>query len=157
MDNGYSMKRDKQPIFAEWAEQARFLAAEPHGELSVVDNFGNAIAKNNWTANRDPDAPEWVDTLNLLVEYDSLKTEAIQSMWTHNFLLDVPKLTRAAVDDLLKGNNIVEPKRARLFDDYRAAYHSFIAERDASGLNVFPQVDGEQLDGAYWKDNKINF
>ena len=98
-----------------------------------------------------------VDTLKLLLEYDRLEETAIQRMWVKNFLFDAEKLSRAAVGDLLTGKSRVEPKRTRLFEDYQAAYYSFIAEREGSGYYEFEREVWDQLDGKYWQDNEINF
>jgi len=156
-DNGNSLKERKASRFEGDCERAVFLPSAPHGELSVCDNCANAVAKNAWVAERNNSDPEWIDTLKLLRAYDRLDPAAIRRMGTRNFLLDQKQPTRIAVEEILKGNDRVEPKRVRLFEDYRAAYYSFLAEREASGVHEFVAEDGRQVDGPYWASNKKKF
>ena len=93
-DGGNSFKIDGEFILADGADRLEILPSATHGELSPLDNKINAIAKNQWC--RDEFSKQ---DLYLLWCFDWSEPAAIKSCWTQNFMLDVKKLSLAAIMD----------------------------------------------------------
>jgi hypothetical protein len=152
-DAGNAFKKDGEFILGDGADKVSIMPTEPHGEISVLDNNGFGTAKNWWRAERK----KWCGDdfskqgLYLLWCIDYVKQDVIERMWTRNFLLDVPKLSLAALDERLSGkDNLTFANQVRMWQ-YVEAYKEFLAEKGQ-------EVDGELLcaldsglDGGYWK------
>jgi hypothetical protein len=135
-DNGPAYKKNGVDLIAQYAARVETLEPVTHGETSVIDRYVNSVAKAAWVTKRVPDAPEWVDALNLLLEYDKVDSRAIKSMWANNFLLDRKRLTIQAVEDQLRNTQKVETPRDRRHAQYKAAYHAHMeAKEGGEGSN----------------------
>ncbi len=116
-DHGGAFKKDREFILAERADRVVPFPPEQHGELSVLDNKLNAVAKQMWRQERHNADFAW-DAFLLFVELHRVGQASITSWWTHNFLLDVPEVTLSVVDDRLKAVNGRCPVRQDLADQY---------------------------------------
>jgi hypothetical protein len=149
-DAGFAFKMDGEYILAEQATRVVVLPPEQHGELSVLDNKVNAVAKALWVAHRHNQDFAW-DAFLLLVYLERVGQDSITSFWTKNFLLDVPELTLKAVEERLSNVNGRPPLRQHLADEYVDAYCEWAEDHD----EVTPEYEGNVplggLDGPYWK------
>ena len=111
-----------------------------------MDNKINAIAKNQWRAERFGDDFSKQD-LYLLWCFDWAEPAAIKSCWTQNFMLDVKKLSLAATADQLRGTKFL---RGKIMEKYIAAYKSW-REKQGRGMEESEfQALESSLDGSYW-------
>lgn len=149
-DAGGAFKKDGEYILSERADRVVVLPPVQHGELSVLDNKVNAVAKAQWRAARHNEDFSW-DAFLLLVYLERVGQDSITSFWTKNFLLDEPQLTVEAVERRLSKVNKRDMVRAGLADKYADAYATWAEEHD----EVVPVYDGDVplggLDGPYWK------
>jgi hypothetical protein len=148
-DAGGSFKIDKTLILAERAEKVIVLPSEQHGELSVLDNKLNAVAKQVWRQERHNQDFAW-DAFLLLVKLESVGEEPIISWWRTNFMLDLPEITCSLVDERLTHVNGDVPLRQYLAEKYLASYDEWCQENDEQELIYEPDVEGGGLDGQYW-------
>ena len=141
---------DGEYILAEHADRVVVLPPMQHGELSVLDNKVNAVAKALWRSHRHNQDFAW-DAFLLLVDLENVGQDSIKSFWDKNFLLDVPELTLRAVEERLSQVNGRCPLRQHLADQYADAYALWAEEHD----EVIPVYEGDVpiggLDGSYWK------
>ena len=149
-DQGGAFKLDREYILGEQADRVAPLPAEQHGELSVLDNKLNAVAKQKWRSYRHNGDHAW-DGFLLLVELEQVGQDSITSWWTYNFLLGVPEITLTAVRDCLREVKGRRPIRQDLADLYEDKYAEWLDEND----EVKPVYEGDVpegvLDGDYWK------
>jgi hypothetical protein len=149
-DQGGSFKLDGEFILAERSEAVIVFPAEQHGELSVLDNKLNAVAKHKWHQERHNADFAW-DAFLLFVELHRVGQDSISSWWTFNFLLDVPVLTLTAVENRLKESNGRRPIRQDLADQYDQQYSIWLQDHDEVELVYEGDEEEDALDGAYWK------
>ena len=149
-DAGGAFKKDGESILVEHADRVVVLPSVQHGELSVLDNKVNAVAKAQWRAGRHNEDFSW-DAFLLLVYLERVGQDAITSYWTQNFMLDMPELTVEAVEKRLTHINGAPPVRQHLADQYIDAYATWAEEHN----EVVPVYEGDVplggLDGPYWK------
>jgi len=149
-DAGGAFKKDGEYIFAERSDKVIVLPPVQHGELSVLDNKVNAVAKAQWRAARHNEDFSW-DAFLLLVYLERVGQDSITSFWTKNFLLDEQQLTVKAVETQLNQVNKRDMVRASLAEKYVDAYAVWAEEHD----EMVPRYDGDVplggLDGSYWK------
>ena len=101
-DGGGAFKKNGEYLFElDGADRVVVFPAEQHGELSVLDNKLNAVAKHKWRQHRHNGDFSW-DAFVLLAELSRVQQSSISKWWRHNFLLDVPTLTVAAVEERLQ-------------------------------------------------------
>ncbi len=91
-DQGNSFKMDRQWMLAEIANCVEPLPTAQHGELSVLDNKLNGVAKQMWRQHRHNGNFSW-DAFLLFVELGRVGQDSIQSWWRFNFLLVFPDIT----------------------------------------------------------------
>lgn len=149
-DASGAFKMDGEYILAEVANRVVVLPPDQHGELSVLDNKVNAVAKAQWRANRHNQDFAW-DAFLLLVYLERVGQDSITSFWTKNFLLDVPELSVRAVEQRLNEVNRRDIVRQHLADKYADAYGQWAEDHN----EVVPVYEGDVplggLDGPYWK------
>ena len=150
-DQGGAFKKDGEFVFEiDGADRVVAFPAEQHGELSVLDNKLNAVAKHKWRQHRHNGDFSW-DAFVLLVELSRVKQSSISKWWRHNFLLDVPTLTVAAVEERLRAVKNREPLRQRLSDYYEDCYTTWTEEHNEVELGYEGDEALGGLDGEYWK------
>lgn len=149
-DLGGAFKKDREFILDERSEKVIPFPAEQHGELSVLDNKLNAVAKTKWRKERHTADFSW-DSFLLFVELHRVDQESISSWWTFNFLLDVPHLTLAAVEKRLKESNGRLPVRQELADRYDQQYSIWLQDHDEVELVYEGDLVDDELDGPYWQ------
>ena len=120
-DAGNSFKLDGEFILEEDFKMLLVFPPEQHGELFVLDNKLNAVAKNIWRAKRQNDDFAY-DALLLLKCIDDVKQKHITSWWMSNFMIDTKNLTLTSVKQSLskvKGKQILrESKKERYIESY---------------------------------------
>lgn len=149
-DAGGSFKINKQLILGERADEVIVLPPDQHGELSVLDNKLNAVAKKLWRQDRCDHDFSW-DAFLLLRKLQDVGEDSIISWWRTNFMLDLPEITRSLVDERLTHVNGDVPVRQYLAEKYEASYDEWKEENDEQDLVYEPDIEGGGLDGAYWK------
>ena len=149
-DHGGAFKKDREFILAERSDRVVALPPEQHGELSVLDNKLNAVAKHMWRKDRHNADFAW-DAFLLFVELHRVGQDSITSWWTHNFLLDVRELTLSAVEGRLNEVNGHRPIRQDLADQYDEQYLLWREDNEEHELIYEPDVEEGGLDGGYWK------
>ncbi len=149
-DHGGAFKMDREFILSERADRVVAFPPEQHGELSVLDNKLNAVAKHKWRADHHNADFSW-DAFLLFVELHRVGQDSITSWWTHNFLLDIVEPTLSAVDDRLKEVNGHRPIRQDLSDQYEHQYLMWLEDHDEVELIYEGDVEDGGLDGTYWK------
>ncbi|MES2626687.1 MAG: hypothetical protein V4628_15480 [Pseudomonadota bacterium] len=149
-DLGGAFKKDPKFILDERSEKVIPFPTEQHGELSVLDNKLNAVAKTKWRQERHNADFSW-DAFLLFVELHRVDQESISSWWTFNYLLNVPHLTLAAVEKRLKGQ-----MDGYLFD--RSSLTATISntriwlqDHDEVELVYEGDLVDDELDGPYWQ------
>ena len=150
-DHGGAFKMDREFVLADRADRVVALPPEQHGELSILDNKLNAVAKQMWRQERHNADFAW-DAFLLFVMLHRVGQDSIISWWTHNFLLDVPEVTLRAVDDRLKESNGGRPLRQDVADQYDQLFSTWSEEHDEVELVYEPDIEAGELDGAYWKN-----
>ena len=150
VDAGGAFKLDGDQIVAGSARRVEVMPAAQHGELSVLDNKVNAVAKAQWRQLRHNIDHSW-DAFLLLVCLERVGQDSITSFWKHNLLLDAPAVTVSAVEDRLAEVNGAPPIRQHLADKYTEAYASWAQDHE----EVDPIYEGDiptgGLNGSYWK------
>lgn len=150
-DHGGAFKKDGEFIMlADGADRVVPLPPEQHGELSVLDNKLNAVAKQMWRQHRHNGDFSW-DAFLLLVELHRVGQDSIESWWKHNFLLDVREVTLGAVQERLNAVNGRRPIRQDRADYYDQCYSCWLEENDEVELGYEGDEELGGLDGAYWK------
>lgn len=149
-DGGPAYKINGQYILADGANRLVVLPSEQHGKLSPLDNWLNAIAKNLWRADRTNSNFSY-DALILLKKLESVGQLDITKMWTHNFMLDAPKVTLTAVEEMLGEVRSKTPVRQVCADQYRDAYMSWSEMHTEIPLGQMSVELEQDLDGVYWK------
>ncbi len=149
-DQGGSFKMDREFILAERSQKVIPFPAEQHGELSVLDNKLNAVAKQQWRNNRHNGDFAW-DAFLLFVELHRVGQDSIRSWWTFNFLLDIPLITLKAVDDRLKEVSGGRPIRQDLADQYDKQYSIWLQDHDEVELIYEGDLVEEELDDDHSK------
>jgi hypothetical protein len=123
-DHGGSFKKDSEFILlVDGADLVVPLPSEQHGELSVLDNKLNAVAKQMWRQHRHNGDFSW-DAFLLFVELHQVGQDSIESWWKHNFLLDAAEVTLGAVLERLNAVNGKRPIRQDRADYYDQCYSS---------------------------------
>jgi hypothetical protein len=79
-----AFKLDGDQIIAGSARRVEVMPAAQHGELSVLDNKVNAVAKAHWRQLRYNIDHAFL----LLVCLERVGQDSITSFWKHNLLLD---------------------------------------------------------------------
>jgi transposase len=148
-DAGGAFKMDGEYILEDGANCVVVLPPLQHGELSVLDNKLNAVAKQIWKAQRtNTDFAH--DALLLLHCFNSVSDESISSWWDHNFLLQAPQVTLKAVEEQLSKVNGKAPVRQALADYYDASYQAWLEEHEEVEEGVRADTPEGGLDGSYW-------
>lgn len=132
-DQGGAFKMDGEFIFEEDADCVRTMPPDQHGELSVLDNKLNAVAKNRWRAMRKGEDFAY-DALILLKCLGEVSQQSITKWWRSNFMLDFPELTLEKVKAHLrtgKGNHELRDAKREV---YLESYAQWEFERYAQGL-----------------------
>ena len=128
-DDGNSWKPKGEDIFLEYkAARVSVMPSNPHGMIFPNDFNYHSVAKEAERASRPDDATDADITFRTLHYLGEVKTDAIRSFWTHNFMLDVEKPTLAAFVDMLKGNKNFNEKRQQLHRECIDAYDAFVAQ-----------------------------
>ena len=84
-------------LLEEYADMLCIFPPEQHGELSVLDNKLNAVAKKLWREKRE-DKDFSYDALLLLKCIGDVKQSSITEWWEENFMLKTKNLTLEAVE-----------------------------------------------------------
>ena len=149
-DAGPAFKFKGEYILGDGADRLVVFPPDQHGQLSPLDNKLNAVAKTLWRAERKMEDFSW-DALLLLQKLESVGQESITSWWTHNFLLDVRKLSVKAVEERLSQIRKRPPIRQALADKYMDAYEAWLEEHIEMPLERPPEELYIDLDGDFWK------
>ena len=150
-DHGGAFKKDGEFILLQdGADRVVPLPAEQHGELSVLDNKLNAVAKHLWRQHRHNGDFSW-DAFLLFVELHRVGQDSIESWWKHNFLLDTAEVTLGTVQERLDAVNGKRPIRQDRADYYDQCYSSWLEEHDEVELGYEGDEELGGLDDAYWK------
>ena len=96
-DDGGAYKLDGFLILQEFANKIIVLPPNQHGELSVLDNKLNAVAKAMWKAERT-NVDFAYDSLLLLHCIDRMSDESISLWWDQNFMLKQAEVILKAVE-----------------------------------------------------------
>ena len=96
-DDGGAYKLDGFLILEEFANKIIVLPPNQHGELSVLDNKLNAVAKAMWKAERT-NVDFAYDSLLLLHCINRMSDESISLWWDQNFMLKQAEVTLKAVE-----------------------------------------------------------
>lgn len=152
-DAGTSFKIDGELLFDDKTESVTIFPPAQHGELSVLDNKLNAVAKKLWKKERT-NTDHSYDALILLSCLQRTERADIVSWWNQNFLLQTRNLTVRAVEDQLKkvGNRV--PMRQALADMYVNAYEEWLQEHDEVVPVIEIPLEDDGLDGSYWSKRK---
>lgn len=149
VDDGGAWKMDREQILAGSAKRVEVMPSAQHGELSVLDNKVNAVAKAQWRQQRHNVDHSW-DAFLLLALLERVGQDSITSFWNHNFLLDAAEVTLRAVEERLVEANGRPPIRQHLADRYAEAYAAWMEDHE----EVVPVYEGDVpeggLDGPYW-------
>ena len=148
-DGGGAFKKDKRFILAEEADRIERLPKEQHGELSVLDNKLNGVAKSLWRQQRHNGNFAW-DAFVLLTRLQSVDRSSIVSWWRQNFMLDLPEMLRNLVGERLKFKDGDLPIRQHLADTYVEAYHEWREDNDEKDLCYEGDTPLGGLNGPYW-------
>ena len=137
-------------VFEEGGNDVIVFPSTQHGRLSVLDNYLFGLAKTWWRKERTNENFS-LDALKLLQCIEWVSKDAIDKMWTSNFLLADKKLTLTAVEELMERG----PKKAFANHDrkarYERAYENWLKENeDMHGYHI-PEELESQLDGSYWE------
>jgi hypothetical protein len=123
-DEGGAFKFEGHYMLEEDTEGGEMLFVFPsdqHGELSVLDNKVNAVAKNKWRNTRKGEDFAY-DSLLLLHFLQNVDQKSQTSMWKENFLLRKKSLTLEKVKAHLgkgKGKHVLrETKRERYLEAF---------------------------------------
>jgi hypothetical protein len=149
-DDGGAFKNRKQLIVEEYAERVEVLPPDQHGELSVLDNKLNAVAKKLWRQERHHEDHAWNSFL-LLVKLQSVGEDPIKSWWRQNYMLDMLELKLDLVEERLKSRGGDVVARQDLADKYEASYANWREDNEEVEPIYEPDMPAGGLDGAYWR------
>jgi len=152
-DAGNSFKLHRQFILEDGADRYVTFPPAQHGQLSVLDNKLNAVAKALWKAERTNTNFQH-DSILLLYCLQRVGRDAISSWWESNFLLKKNQPTVQDVEDMLGAVNGTEPKNAHLAKQYKAKYEAWSAENVELGAEPIPKQLRTTLDGVKYKKTK---
>ena len=151
-DCGGAFKNGGNWILADGAGMHYTFPPAPHGELSVNDNNGFAIAKTYWRSEREKYCGDDFSkqALYLLYCIDWVEPSVIQRCWEKNFLLDVEKPSLELCDERLNANNRMTFSNQVRKYQYLKAYSDWLDETDdGEAEGVFAALHND-LDGEYW-------
>jgi len=148
-DAGPAYKKDGHYILEDGANMVVVLPAAQHGELSVLDNKLNAVAKLMWKKERT-NTDFAYDALLLLHCINKVRDESISTWWDQNFLLSAQELTLKGVEAQLSSVGGKPPMRQALQEYYIAAYDAWCEENDEKDEGAAKQSAKRGLDGSYW-------
>lgn len=148
-DAGREYKKDGEYILADGAADHFVLRPETHGEVSPLDNRYFGFVKRWWRLEREKFCGHDVSKQNLYLLYciDYVSEEQTQAQFTRNFLLDKPKLSLQAVEDMLSESTRLTMRNQAKETAYLDAYDKFVS---GGGLEVNDALE-DDLDGDYWK------
>jgi hypothetical protein len=145
-DGGNSFKMDGRFIMVGRDNTVLCFPTETHGELSVLDNLANAIAKQVWRARRPADDMAKADLFLLRCIMD-VKGDQIKDMWRKNLFLHRNTPGLKEVSDLLRGNP--NPK-CELLEYYVNSYEEWMSDNKKDVQRDVLEALESKLDGRYW-------
>jgi hypothetical protein len=132
-DAGVSFKFDGEYILEDGADMLQTFPPDQHGELSVLDNKLNAVAKKRWRETRRNKDMSY-DALLLLHCIDNVDQESVTTWWNQNFMLKKSKLTLEAVKAHLATGKRNHGLRQSRKERYLASYEQWKEDKYAEGL-----------------------
>ena len=149
-DQGGSFKIGGEFILADGANMYYSMPSAQHGQMSVLDNKLNAVAKALWRAERTSSDFIYDDIL-LLRCLQRVGQDSISSWWESNFLIKKGRPTLQDVEDMLGSINGKAPIHAPSAQWYKARYTTWKERAVEQDCTPITKKLKSTLDGAAWK------